>query len=77
MNDQANKHTCQRVKKYIQSKLVKLKNRTNYKINLMSCLFFLQGLKRFDARKVVLEALTKKGLFIKKEDNQMVVPVCR
>lgn len=37
----------------------------------------LQGLKRFDARKVVLEALTKKGLFIKKEDNQMVVPVCR
>lgn len=56
---------------------MKLKNRTNYKINLMSCLFFLQGLKRFDARKVVLEALTKKGLFIKKEDNQMVVPVCR
>ncbi|PFX27275.1 valine--tRNA ligase-like [Stylophora pistillata] len=34
------------------------------------------GLKRFDARKVVLDALTAKGLFIKTEDNQMVVPVC-
>lgn len=34
------------------------------------------GLKRFDARKVVLEALTKKELFIKTEDNPMVVPIC-
>ncbi|KAJ7377422.1 Valine--tRNA ligase [Desmophyllum pertusum] len=34
------------------------------------------GLKRFNARKVVLDALTEKGLFIKTEDNQMVVPVC-
>lgn len=39
--------------------------------------FLLQGLKRFNARKVILDALTSKGLFIKTDDNQMVVPVCR
>lgn len=39
--------------------------------------FLFKGLKRFNARKVILDALTAKGLFIKTEDNQMVVPVCR
>lgn len=35
------------------------------------------GLKRFDARKQVLEALKLKGLFRDITDNPMVVPVCR
>ncbi|XP_078502147.1 valine--tRNA ligase isoform X1 [Lissotriton helveticus] len=34
------------------------------------------GMKRFDARKSVLEALKKKGLFKEVKDNPMVVPVC-
>uniref|UniRef100_A0A8C4REL5 Valine--tRNA ligase n=1 Tax=Erpetoichthys calabaricus TaxID=27687 RepID=A0A8C4REL5_ERPCA len=34
------------------------------------------GMKRFDARKVVLEALKQKGLFKEVKDNPMVVPVC-
>lgn len=33
-------------------------------------------MKRFDARKAVLEALTKKGLYRETKDNPMVVPVC-
>ncbi|XP_039624592.1 valine--tRNA ligase [Polypterus senegalus] len=34
------------------------------------------GMKRFDARKAVLEALKQKGLFKEVKDNPMVVPVC-
>ncbi|XP_041068393.1 valine--tRNA ligase [Carcharodon carcharias] len=34
------------------------------------------GMKRFDARKEVLEALMQKGLFKEVKDNPMVVPVC-
>jgi len=34
------------------------------------------GMKRFDARKAVLEALTEKGLYRETKDNPMVVPVC-
>jgi len=35
-----------------------------------------QGMKRFDARKAVLEALKEKGLYRETKDHQMVVPVC-
>nr|XP_060615928.1 valine--tRNA ligase-like [Anolis sagrei ordinatus] len=35
------------------------------------------GMKRFDARRAVLEALKEKGLFKEVKDNPMVVPVCR
>ena len=48
-----------------------------YKRGAKSLFFNLKGLKRFNARKVILDALTAKGLFIKTTDNQMVVPVCR
>lgn len=34
------------------------------------------GMKRFDARKAVLEALKEKGLYRETKDNPMVVPVC-
>ncbi|XP_050394719.1 valine--tRNA ligase, partial [Patella vulgata] len=34
------------------------------------------GMKRFDARKAVLQALKDKGLFIEIKDNPMVVPIC-
>lgn len=36
-----------------------------------------QGMKRFEARKVVLQALKDKGQFKEIKDNPMVVPVCR
>ena len=36
-----------------------------------------QGMKRFHARKVVLEALKEKGLYKETKENQMVVPICR
>lgn len=36
-----------------------------------------EGQKRFDVRYSVVEALTEKGLFVKKEDNAMKVPVCQ
>ncbi|BES98723.1 Valyl-tRNA synthetase [Nesidiocoris tenuis] len=39
------------------------------------CLQFV-GMKRFDARKAVLEALKGKNLFREIKDNPMVVPVC-
>lgn len=48
-----------------------------YKRGAKSLFFNLKGLKRFNARKVILDALTAKDLFIKTTDNQMVVPVCR
>lgn len=34
------------------------------------------GLQRFDARVAILEALKEKGLYIKTEDNKMVLPMC-
>ncbi|OCT67919.1 hypothetical protein XELAEV_18039217mg [Xenopus laevis] len=34
------------------------------------------GMKRFDARKAVLEALKERGVFKEVKDNPMVVPVC-
>ncbi|KAG9801790.1 valyl-tRNA synthetase-like protein, partial [Aureobasidium melanogenum] len=35
-----------------------------------------EGQKRFDTRYSVVEELTKLGLFVKKEDNPMKVPLC-
>ena len=35
-----------------------------------------EGQKRFDARYTVVEALKKEGLFVKKEENAMKVPIC-
>ncbi|KAI8940143.1 hypothetical protein NX059_003856 [Plenodomus lindquistii] len=35
-----------------------------------------EGQKRFDARYTVVEALEKEGLFVKKADNAMKVPIC-
>lgn len=35
-----------------------------------------QGLKRFTARKKIIEALKAKGLYRDTVDNVMVVPVC-
>ena len=34
-------------------------------------------MKRFDARKAVLEALKEKGLYKETKDHSMVVPICR
>lgn len=34
------------------------------------------GMKRFDARKAVLEALKEKNLFVEVKNNPMVVPIC-
>lgn len=34
-------------------------------------------MKRFDARKAVLQALQDRGQFKEVKDNPMVVPVCR
>ncbi|XP_046735279.1 valine--tRNA ligase isoform X2 [Diprion similis] len=34
------------------------------------------GMKRFDARKAILQELTKRGLYIETKDNAMVVPIC-
>lgn len=35
-----------------------------------------QGMKRFDARKRVIELLKEKGLYIGQEDNEMAIPTC-
>ncbi|XP_071548302.1 valine--tRNA ligase isoform X2 [Panulirus ornatus] len=35
-----------------------------------------KGMKRFEARKAVLEALKERGLYVETKDNPMVVPVC-
>lgn len=35
-----------------------------------------EGQKRFDARYKVVEELTKRGLFVKKESNPMKIPLC-
>lgn len=37
---------------------------------------YLQGMKRFNARKAVLQELTAKKLFVEVKDNPMVVPIC-
>ena len=42
---------------------------------LLSCC--PQGMKRFDARKAVLEALKEKGLYKETKEHAMVVPICR
>ncbi|GMM33716.1 valine--tRNA ligase [Saccharomycopsis crataegensis] len=34
------------------------------------------GMKRFDARKKVIESLKEKGLFVEQKDNKMVIPKC-
>ncbi|KAK8726860.1 hypothetical protein OTU49_010098, partial [Cherax quadricarinatus] len=34
------------------------------------------GMKRFDARKAVLQALMEKGLYVETKDNPMIVPIC-
>lgn len=34
------------------------------------------GIKRFDARKKVIEALKEKGLFVEQKENEMVIPIC-
>eukprot|EP00842_Homolaphlyctis_polyrhiza_P006120 jgi/Hompol1/6509/HPOL_005004-RA len=34
------------------------------------------GMQRFDARIAILEALTKKGLYVGKEPNKQVLPIC-
>ena len=36
-----------------------------------------QGMKRFDARSAVLQALQDKGLYRGTKENPMVVPICR
>ncbi|KAF2869575.1 valyl-tRNA synthetase [Massariosphaeria phaeospora] len=36
-----------------------------------------EGQKRFDVRYTVVEELTKLGLYVKKEDNPMKVPICQ
>ena len=36
-----------------------------------------EGLKRYDARYKVVDALKEKGLFVKAENNPMVIPVCQ
>ncbi|KAK9477063.1 tRNA synthetases class I-domain-containing protein [Lipomyces japonicus] len=35
-----------------------------------------QGLKRFDARKIVIEKLQEWGLFVESKDNEMTIPLC-
>jgi valyl-tRNA synthetase len=35
-----------------------------------------QGQKRFDVRYTIVDALTEKGLYVKKVDNAMKIPVC-
>jgi len=35
------------------------------------------GMKRFDARIAVLDALKEKGLYRETKENPMVVPICR
>ena len=40
-------------------------------------IIFIQGMKRFDARTAVLQALKDKGLYRDTRENPMVVPICR
>ncbi|KAH3686262.1 hypothetical protein WICPIJ_002759 [Wickerhamomyces pijperi] len=34
------------------------------------------GMKRFDARQKVIDALKEKGLFVEQKDNEMTIPIC-
>ena len=45
--------------------------------SFLSILSVPQGMKRFEARKAVLQALKDRGHFREIKDNPMVVPVCR
>ena len=36
-----------------------------------------EGLKRYDARYKVIDALKEKGLYVKAENNPMIIPVCQ
>jgi valyl-tRNA synthetase len=35
-----------------------------------------EGMQRFDARVAILEKLKEKGLYVKTEDNKMMLPIC-
>lgn len=35
-----------------------------------------EGVKRFDARKLVIEQLKQKGLYVGQQDNEMTIPTC-
>jgi valyl-tRNA synthetase len=37
----------------------------------------IQGMKRFHARRAVVDALKELGLYVEQKDNPMVVPICR
>ena len=45
-------------------------------LKILDIQFSLQGMKRFDARTAVLDALKEKGLYRRTKEHQMVVPVC-
>ena len=45
------------------------------RINPVSCLI-AQGMPRFAARKAVLDAIKKEGLYKETKDHAMVVPMC-
>ncbi len=47
-----------------------------YSMIFAHLIIFVQGMKRFDARKAVLSALQEKGLYKETADHPMVVPVC-
>ena len=36
----------------------------------------MQGMKRFDARKAIMESLKELNLYVETKDHTMVVPVC-
>lgn len=36
----------------------------------------MQGMKRFQARKEIINALKEKGLYVETKNNPMVVPIC-
>ncbi|KAL9129407.1 MAG: hypothetical protein Q9217_002138 [Psora testacea] len=36
-----------------------------------------EGLKRYDARYKVIQALKERGIYVKAEDNPMIIPVCQ
>ena len=46
-------------------------------LSFLNVLSVPQGMKRFEARKSVLQALKDRGQFKEIKDNPMVVPVCR
>lgn len=46
-------------------------------ISIIVDLIFSKGMRRFDARRAVLEALKEKDLYRGTKPNPMVVPTCR